>query len=151
MSKNFVKFEFNDEQGGDGELTLSFKIDNFSGSGSAYFNASKILAGFNELTNFPLPAEGVCAVKGGFLSRDWSSNEISQEHLYFFAKPDGLTGKLVLTVRVAAPSDSSDKGVKCFGGGNLVTNYQELDNFVRDIEILLSGNCNEAILLETTS
>lgn len=151
MKNNFIKIKFNDDGDGSGELTISFHIDNFSGSGSAYFNTSKILMGFNELLVYPLPREGVCAIKGGFLNRDWSSNNIAQEHVYFFTQPEGLTGKLVSTVRVATPSMPPGERVKCFAGGDLVTNYQELENFVRDIERLISGACEEAILLESTS
>lgn len=143
---NNVKFNFNSEGDGSGELILHFEIDTFSGWGRAYFNANELLRQLEAFAEFPIPSEGAPEIRGGFWDSSTEESRLVQEHLFFSVRPVGTTGQLSFAMRVAVPDGTTGGPVLLSAAAQVPTTYEALGRFVREMKALLCGQRREVVL-----
>ena len=119
-----------------------------SGESGAYFNLEDLESLAQALREFPLPAEDRRrSIASGFWSKQ-EPNELEQEHLAISVYPvDTKRGYVGIQVRLATavwpdmrPESNKQATVE------LLTTYEPLSKFSRDLVAVLRGSLKEALL-----
>jgi hypothetical protein len=135
-----MKFESGDD--GAGELFVSFRAKAFSGESSAWVTQEQIAAFVSELSKYPLDANSLPALVGGFY--DSTANDVLQEHIHISAKPQGSLGEIALLVRLAVPDESSKElRLKYSSSVYILTEYHQVSELCRELLALASGELRE--------
>ena len=146
MRHGFLKFAFVDDGDGTGELSVEASVEGFSGRGSAYFNIDRLKQFASDIGEFPLPQERRCRIASGFWSKEARGN-LEQEHLGVDVYPVDRRGHIGVQVRTATElwqgaRPDSQKTAKL----EIITTYEPLARFSKDLRALLEGSVQEATL-----
>jgi hypothetical protein len=148
MPSSYLRVRFQDDGDGTGELRVRAEAEGFSGEGSAYFNTEELEEFANALAAFLLPTEDKRRyIAGGFWSKE-QRGKLDQEHLGISVYPaDALRGYIGFQVRMATQAwpgtrpESKKQAVV-----EVVTTYEPLSKFAKDLIAVLNGSIEEAFL-----
>jgi hypothetical protein len=148
MTSNYLRLRFQDDGDGTGKLIARAEADGYSGEGSAYFNIDRLEEFAKAIGAFPLPSSDERrSITGGFGKKD-GDGDWEHEHLGIAVYPaDALRGYIGIQVRMAtevwqATRPESQKTARI----EVVTTYEPLSRFSRDLLSLLNGTIKEALL-----
>lgn len=141
-----LRARFDDDQDGTGKLLVRVSAGGFSGEGGAYFVVGKLEDFAEALSVFPLSNERRPSIAGGFWSKELRGT-LDQEHLAIQAYPVGLRGQIGVQVRMATElwgdeRPESQNAVRV----ELLTTYERLARFARELKSLVRGTVEEAVL-----
>ena len=145
-SQGRLLLRFEDDGDGTGKLLAQAASEGFSGEGGAWFSISELQDFAEAIRMFPIPEGSRPCIAGGFLKKD-GSGALEQEHLALKAYPIDRKGHLGIQVRIAtelwndARPESQHK-VEL----EIITSYEPLLRFSRDLKALAEGRIKEAIL-----
>jgi|SRR5580698_9706891 hypothetical protein len=148
MADNYLRLRFSDDGDGTGELLARAEADGFAGESGAYFNPAEIEAFAKAIGTFPLPVDDKrLSITGGFWSRE-RRGDLEQELLgisvYFADAPRGYIG---IQIRMATPIWKGTRpDSKKSAAVEVVTTYEPLAKFSRDLDAVLRGKLKEAVL-----
>jgi hypothetical protein len=147
MRQGFLKLAFADDGYGTGELSAEAETAGFAGRTSAYFDIFRIKEFANAISGYPLPERHHCSLASGFGPR--APEPLHQEHLSIEVYPIDSRGHLGVQVRMATPlwndtRPDSQRTAKL----ELLTTYEPIAKFSRDLLAVLEGTAEEAILEE---
>ena len=146
MSHDFIKLTFRNDCDGTGKLSVEGEGRGFAGRSGAYFDVSQVQDFARAIGEFPLPDSRRCAISSGFWSRE-TPGELDQEHVGIEVYPIDGRGHLGVQVRLSTEvwqgtRSNSQKSARF----EIITTYQPLADFSRDLLALMSGTAAEAIL-----
>jgi hypothetical protein len=141
-----LSLRFMDDGDGTGELMAQASSNGFCGEGSARFSTERLLEFAEAITAFPIPKDNPPHIAGGFFEKD-GSGELAQEHLALKVYPVNRRGHLGVQVRIATAlwnghRPESRHAVKL----EIITNYEPMVQFSRDLKALVEGQSREVIL-----
>jgi hypothetical protein len=125
------RIEFDD---GAIELFITFEVEAFSGKGRAWFSSEQIEEFIYRLSKCPLDDEFLPILSGGFWDKEGKG--VVQEHVYILVTPAGSRGNLVLTIRLAEPTDDGFH-FKCTASANMSLSYSEVSEISKGLRSLL--------------
>jgi hypothetical protein len=130
---------------GTAELFAEMRANGFCGHGSAWIDPAKITEIASQLAHaFPL-SETLC-VAGGYWSHEMPAR-LTQEHLAISFYPVEGRGVIGCQVRLATPLDRDDRlHSQHTVQAELLTSYQELQQFAKALGELSAGKAKEAVL-----
>ncbi len=127
---------------GTGELRVEASGGGFAGVGSAYFDLVRLGEFAAALGAFPLAAEPV-KLEGGF----WEQGRLYQCHVSLYARQVDRRG--AVAIRVALATDmwkGGDPERQSRVALEIPTDYAALQRFSRDMQRLVDGEVDEAVL-----
>ena len=149
MSQNsYLRIRFLNDGDGTGKLLARAEADGFAGQGGAYFNIEALEEFAGALQVFPFPPDDSRrSIAGGFSSKE-DSEGLSQEHLGISVYPaDAQRGYIGIQVRMATelwletrPQSKKQVSVE------IISTYEPVSKFSRDILAVLRGSLKEAVL-----
>jgi hypothetical protein len=143
MAVCYLKLRFTDDGDGTGLLMARAESDGFAGEGEAYFNTSKIKDFAAAIAVFPLPENDARrSISSGFGAPS------EQEHLGISVyAADRQRGYIGVQVRMATKvwPDTRPMSRKA-ATIEVVTTYEPLARFSRDLIAMLRGELEEATL-----
>jgi len=147
MRHGFLKLEFANHGCGMGELFAQAEAGGFAGKSAAYFDIAAIERFATAISEYPLPERSRCSLASGFGLR--APEPLEQEHLGIEVYPIDLRGHIGVQVRMATPlwnetRPDSQQTAKL----ELLTTYEPVAKFSRDLLALISGTAEEAVLEE---
>jgi hypothetical protein len=146
MERAFLRLTFTDDHDGTGELTAEAAVEGFAGKGSAYFGISRLEEFALAISKFPLPDRQSTRIAGGFWSQA-ERGQLEQEHLGLDVYPVDSRGYIGVQVRMAT---EHYRGMRAdsqkFAKIEIITTYEPLAMFSRDMLSLLKGRVGEAKL-----
>jgi hypothetical protein len=137
---------------GTGQLKGAVESEGFSGHGSAWFDRAHLKKTvIPALRAFPLSADTPPTIEGGFYDKD-RRGALDQCHLRIMVEPYGSRGHLLLRVDLATewwttPNIDKQHSITV----RFIVDYAALDQFATDLDRVLEGTCDEAILRSTTT
>jgi hypothetical protein len=145
---NYLRLRFLDDGDGTGKLMARAEADGFSGESGAYFNVEKLKEFAEALNVFPLPPEDHRrSIASGFGSKE-DHTKLAQEHLgisvYLVSAHRGYVGiqvRMATEVRPGTRQESTKQAVV-----EILTTYEPLSTFSRDLLSVLHGSLNEAVV-----
>jgi hypothetical protein len=145
---NYLRLRFWNEGDGHGQLTARAEAEGFSGEGKAYFNIEELEEFADSLRVFPFPlVDARRSIAGGFLSKK-DSSKLEQEHLGISVYPaDAHRGYIGIQVRMATevwPQTRLESRKQAVV--EMITTYEPLSKFSRDLRSVLRGSLNEAFV-----
>jgi hypothetical protein len=146
MRYGLLSLKFNDDGDGTGELTADATVDGYSLRGSAYFGIGQLKEFAKAIAKFPLPERAICQIAGGFYSKK-ERGKLEQEHLGIDVYPVDHRGHIGIQLRAATElwqdtRPDSQKIAKL----EIITTYEPLAKFSRDLVSLLDGSIGEITL-----
>jgi hypothetical protein len=147
MPDSYLRLRFDDDGDGTGKLLARAEADGFAGEGGAYFNVSKIEDFANAIGIFPLPSQDKrLSISSGFGSNE--HGQLEQEHLGIAVYPaDARRGYIGIQVRMATEVWKETRPEsKKMAVVEVVTTYEPLSKFSKDLIALLHGKIKEAVL-----
>lgn len=146
MPDSYLRLRFDDDDDGTGKLLARAEAEGFAGEGGAYFNVSELEDFAKAIGVFPLPSQDKrLSISGGFGSNE---HQLEQEHLGITVYPaDAQRGYIGIQVRMATEiwretrPDSKKMAIV-----EVVTTYEPLSRFSKDLIALLHGKIKEALL-----
>lgn len=149
MKGSLLRLRFDDDGDGSGKLIARAEADGFAGEGGAYFNIAEIERFATALGAFPLPHDDErLSIAGGFWSQE-RRDHLEQEHLGISVYPaDARRGYIGIQVRMATElSRGSRPQSRKSATVEVVTTYEPLSRFGKDLREVLAGKLKEAVLL----
>jgi hypothetical protein len=142
MRHGFLTLGFSDDGYGTGELDVEAEVDGYSGRSHACFNKDEIERFAVALSQCPLPKDQPCSLTGGFGE---SPGQPAQEHVGIDAYPVNRRGYIGIQVSMATPvwSETRPESQR-IAQLEIVTTYEPLGKFSRDILAMLSGKVDAA-------
>jgi hypothetical protein len=138
---------FVDEGDGNGELIAHAATDCYSGTSPAYFNINEIEEFATAIAAFQPTSEARPVIACGFIALD-HSGEPAQELLGISVYPIDLRGHVGIQVRLATPFHGGDRPEsRAPVNIELLTTYEPLTRFGRELIAVLRGNAEEAALV----
>jgi hypothetical protein len=146
MAPSHLKLTFYDDNDGTGELTAEACADGYTGTGSAYFGIDELKHFAKAIAEFPLPERTRCQIAGGFYSKE-VRGKLEHEHLGIDVYPVDHRGHIGIQVRAATQlwqdmRPDSQKTAKV----EIITSYEPLAKFSRQLLALIAGKIREATL-----
>jgi hypothetical protein len=145
---NYLRLRYSDDGDGTGELRTRAEVDGFSGKAKAYFGIDELVAFAESLREFPLPAQDDRRVIAGGFGNLHKPNEVAQEHLAISVYPvntkRGYVGIQVRMATVHWPDMRPESQMKATV--ELLTTYEPLAKFSKDLIAVLRGSLHEAII-----
>jgi hypothetical protein len=147
MRNGYLKLSFRDDGDGTGKLVVEAAAGGYSGASGAYFDIGHVQEFARAIAEFPLPDVSRCALVSGFGSKQ-KPGELEQEHVGIEVYPVDHRGHIGIQVRMATAmwSDTrrrSQKKAKV----EIITTYQPIARFSKDLLAMLNGSSSEATLL----
>lgn len=144
MPRSYLQLRFANDGDGTGELFARAEAGGFAGESSAYFDIDGIEKFASGILAFPPSELKRQEIASGFGSRD----NLKQEHLAIAVYPiDVRRGYIGVQVRLASkawPDTRPDsQGITRL---EIVTTYEPLSRFSRDLVAVVKGNLREALL-----
>ena len=144
---NYLRLRFLDDGDGTGKLLARAEADGFSGEGGAYFDVETLQEFADALRMFPLPSEDS---RRSIASGYWNEKDLKldQEHLGISVNPAcAKRGYIGIQVRMATelwpgtrPESRKQAVIE------ILTTYEPLSKFSRDLTAVLRGSLKEAFL-----
>jgi hypothetical protein len=140
-----LRLQISLDDDGTAELFARVEANGFSGYGSAWVHAEELSElGFKLAQAFPL--RETLGISGGY----WSQSEpstLEQEHLALAFYPVAGRGVIACQVRLASPLLPEDRPAGRHSvRAELLTSYQELQQFAGALAELAAGKTREAVL-----
>ena len=146
MSVSLLTLHFESDDDATGKLLARVAARGFAGEGGAWFSVEQIERFAEAITAFPLPVDPRPSLAGGFWRKD-GSEQLDQEHLGISVYPIGLRGYIGLQIRIADEMwDYNRKEEERRVQVEIVTTYEPLARFSRQLVALVRGDIVEAIL-----
>lgn len=143
MLHGWLTLEFQDDSDGTGKLIAAVEAGGFAGKGGAWFGISQVEEFADLIATFPLPSDKKCSLAGGF----WKNHELSQEHLGIDIYPLDRRGHIGVQVRIASELwEGSRPGSQMAVRVEIVTSYQPLIDFSRELKNLVGGSSKQVLL-----
>jgi hypothetical protein len=143
MRYGYLRLRFQDDGDWTGKLTAQAEVGGFSGRGSAWFSVSQIEEFADKISAFPLPVDKKHVLAGG----SWGQGRLEQEHLAIEIYPVDGRGHIGTQVRVASELWGEARPQSQLAARiELITSYQPLLEFSRDLVGLVRGFVEEVIL-----
>ena len=144
MRHGFLTLWFSDDGDGTGTLDVEAGTDGFSGRSHAYFNKDEISRFAVALSKYPLLRDHGCSLTSGFGE---SRDRPAQEHVGIDAYPVNSRGYIGLQVRMATAvwTDTRPESQR-IAQLEIVTTYEPLARFSKDLLAVLDGTLSEATL-----
>ena len=144
MRNGFLTLWFSDDGDGTGTLDVEAEVDGYSGRSHAYFNRDEVRRFAMTLSQYPLPQGYRCSLTGGFGE---SRRGPAQEHVGIDAYPVNRRGYIGIQVRMATAvwSETRPESQR-ITQLEIVTTYEPLARFSKDLLALLNGTVSEATL-----
>jgi hypothetical protein len=148
MGGNYLRLRFSNDGDGTGELLAQAEAAGFAGESGAYFSISELEEFAKTVGTFPLPVgDKRLSVAGGFWSQE-RRGKLDQEllgiNVCFADAPRGYIG---IQIRMATPvSHGMRPDSKKVVTLEVVTTYEPLAKFSRDLDAVLRGKLKEAVL-----
>jgi hypothetical protein len=140
-----LRFRFEPDDDGTGRLVVHAAANGFAGEGAAWFSIEELERFASQLRTYPL-IEGGAAIAGGFFDNS-ARGVLSQEHVGITVRRLGETGQLAVQVRLATEVREHDRAeARNAVRLELLTTYNQLERFARDVVALLKGRKDEARL-----
>jgi hypothetical protein len=146
MSHGFLKLTFQDDGDGAGKLLVEAQASGFAGRSGAYFDKTHLEGFARAIGELPLPDSHRCCIASGFGSGE-KPGELEQEHVGIELYPADQRGHIGIQVRLATEfwPDTRPKSRKAVVL-EVITTYQALADFSRDLVALLQGRAADALL-----
>lgn len=145
--RGFLKLGFADDGYGTGELYAEAETRGFSGRSAAYFDIEEIKEFAKSISEYPLPERRRCSLASGFGSK--SPGELNQEHLSIEVYPIDSRGHIGVQVRMATPIWPEERlDSQRVAKLELLTTYEPIGRFGRDLLALMEGKADQAVLEE---
>lgn len=146
MSHGFLRLTFRNDGDGTGKLSVEAESGGFSGKSGAYFDISRVQEFARAIGEFPLPDSERCAMVSGFGSKE-TPGKLEQEHVGIELYPIDGHGHIGVQVRLSTEvwpntRPKSQNAAKF----EVITTYQSIAEFSRDLLALMSGTSTEAVL-----
>ena len=147
MPRSYLRLRFWDEGDGTGELFARAEADGFAGEGSAYFPITELKEFAQAVSEFPLPSNDKrLSLASGFANMDGRGG-LDQEHLAINVYAVDTHGYIGLQIRMATQvSESTRPESQKAAKIEIVTTYEPLSRFGKDLLAVLQGKANEASL-----
>jgi hypothetical protein len=138
---------FNDDSDGTGKLMARVRFRGFAGEGGAYFDVDELKRFAASIEAFPLPVNPRPTVAGGVWKKD-ATGELEQELFALAVYPIGLRGQIGVQVRLATELWDGDRNESQSAAVRLelLTTYEALRRFSRELRSLVQGRGEEATL-----
>ena len=144
---DYLSLRFDDDHDGTGKLTARASVDGFSGEGQAYFDVQTLKEFARSLRAYPLPEhDDQRSIASGF-GDPKNLPRLDQEHIGISVYPIGRRGHIGIHIRLATAlwpgwrPESQQRAVM-----ELVTTYEPLAQFSKDLELALRDTKQEALL-----
>jgi len=146
MCHGFLTLTFRDDGDGTGKLSAEAEAGGYSGKSGAYFDVARIQEFAGAISEFPLPELSRCSLASGFWSKE-VPGALEQEHLGIEIYPVDHRGHIGVQVRMATEiwNDTRPKSHKA-AKLEIITTYEPLAKFSKDLLAMLSGTASEATL-----
>jgi len=139
-----LRFEPEDEW--HGKLVATCSVNGYSGHGAAWFGTERIRDFCTALESFPLSADALPSLAGGFWS-DRDPAELDQVHLGIDLAPHNTRGQLRVTVRMATEVwNSEEQDLLCQATMRFLTSYADVGLFAGALRDLVGGDSTQATL-----
>ena len=146
MTDDSLHLRFDPDTDGTGKLLARVSVRGFTGTGGAYFSVQQIDTFSESLSTFPLPPIEHPTLTGGYWSRDIETR-LEQEHLAITAYPVGSRGQVGVQVRIATELERGERpNSQQVAKLELLTTYERLARFAKELRSLAHGEANEVIL-----
>ncbi len=148
MTRNYLRLRFLDDGDGTGKLLACAEAGGFRGESGAYFGVEELKNFANAISLFPLPSNDKrLSIASGFCKKD-GSGELDQEHLAISVyAADARRGYIVVQIRMATEVWESTRPESQMAAKiEVVTTYEPLSRFSKDLLSLLDGRVREALL-----
>ena len=144
MRHGFLTLCFSDDRDGTGTLDVEAEVDGYSGRSHAYFNKDEIERFAVALSQYPLPGDRCCSLTSGFGE---SQSKLAEEHVGIDVYPVNRRGYIGIQVRMAtAVWGETRPQSQRIAQLEIVTTYEPLAQFSKDLLALLNGTASEATL-----
>jgi hypothetical protein len=146
VMQGYVAARWSTDGDGTGQLHVRATAKGFSGEGAAWFGDEQVRDFAASLDRFPLP-DTPLILNGGFWARD-GSGKLEQELVSLAFYPVQGRGQIGVGVHLAEewwPHDRSDSPL-CDVRLEVLTTYERLRAFSRDLAAIVSGRLAEAKL-----
>lgn len=145
-SQGRLILRFDDDGDGTGKLLAQASSSGFSGEGGAWFSKAELQDFAEAIAMYPIVEGDSTKIAAGFPKEDGSS-DLEQEHLAIMVYPIDRTGHLGIQVRIATEiwkqtRPESQHLVRL----EIMTSYEPLAKFSRDLKSLIEGRLAEAVL-----
>jgi hypothetical protein len=152
MSAAELRIAYRSDEDGTGEIIATVKLGAFSALGSAWFNPSQVKKTFvTGLRAFPLTSAKPPMIEGGFWSSE-SQGSLDQCHLRIIIKPYSARGTLLVHVDLATEVwKTPDADLQNSATVRFLTEYAAVDGFADQLERVLDGETEEAVLKGITN
>ncbi|WP_155520938.1 hypothetical protein [Ralstonia solanacearum] len=142
-----LRIRLENDPDGSGELFVEFSSHGFSGRSKAWFDLAQLEKQVERFSDFPLSLDCLPCIRGGYWNED--ATQIQQEQVYLSAHPQGLTGNVVLEVRLATPlGNEMNPDLHCSASAELKATYQQLAEFAKNLGSLIHGEIDEIEFFE---
>jgi hypothetical protein len=144
MPRSYLQLRFANDGDATGELFARAEAGGFAGESSAYFNTDRIEKFASDILAFPPSELKRQEIASGFGDED----TLEREHLAIAVYPiDVRRGYVGVRVRLASKAwrdaRPDSQGITRL---EIVTTYEPLSRFSRDLVALVKGNIREALL-----
>jgi len=138
-----LRISFDDD--GTAELLAAVEANGFCGHGSAWINPDQLLELGSRLSR-AFPLREALEINGGYWSRS-EPGTLTQEHLALTFYPVAGRGVVGCQVRLASPVQADERPeIRHSVQAELLTSYQELQQFASALGRLAVGKAQEAVL-----
>jgi len=148
MSRSYLRLRFDDDGDGTGKLLARAEAGGFGGEGGAYFSISEIENFAKAISSFPLPSDDKRLSISSRFGSPKRVGELEQEHLGITVYlADAQRGYVGIQVRMATEIwPKSRPESKKAAQIEVVTTYEPLSRFSKDLIALVQGKIKEALL-----
>jgi hypothetical protein len=148
MTRAELHLSYQPDDSWHGQLDAVVVSGAFAGKGSAWFDRQHLKETFiAALRVFPLAAGKLPSIEGGFWRKD-NSGELEQCHLRVRIQPQDALGVLLVQVDLATVSHHNpDQDRQQSMTARFLTEYAALDAFAYELEQVLDGTREAAVLL----
>jgi hypothetical protein len=152
MSAAELRITWRPDDDGTGQIIAAAKSGAFSAQGSAWFNPDQVKTTFVAgLRSFPLTSANPPTIEGGFWSKQ-NRGGLDQCHLRINIKPHNSRGTLLVHVDLASESwKTPDVDLQNCATIRFLTEYAAVDGFAEQLERVLDGERDEAVLQGITN
>jgi hypothetical protein len=147
MSAGELRVTYTPDEEWTGKIIATVQSGAFSAQGSAWFDRTHVKKTFlASLRSFPLKSGDLPTIEGGFWSKE-SQGSLDQCHLRISIKPHNARGTLLVHVDLASEFwKTPDVDLQNCATIRFLTEYAAVDRFAEQLEKVLDGESEEAVL-----
>ena len=150
MSEVELELRYRPEDEWHGQLEAVVRTGAFSGRSAAWFDVQRLKGFVPALRAFPFSADAPPLIEGGYWSKERPGN-LEQCHLRVAVRPYNSRGTLLVHVELATQYGTSpDADLHQSVTVRFLTEYAAVEEFAGNLEQMLDGNLESAVLSGTT-